>query len=187
MKRALITGITGQDGSYLAELLLSKGYEVHGIVRRSSTFNTDRIDHLYLDPHESGARLFLALWRSRRRHGAAPHSRESRARRGLQPRCAVARPGLVSTSPSTPQTWTRPARCACSRRCATPSAARAAKCASTRPGPPRCSARRRPPEREHRVSSAKPLRREQGRGALVCRELPRVVRNVRRERHSLQP
>lgn len=59
MKRALITGITGQDGSYLAELLLSKGYEVHGIVRRSSSFNTGRIDHLYVDPHVSGARLFL--------------------------------------------------------------------------------------------------------------------------------
>ena len=59
MKKAIITGITGQDGSYLAELLLSKGYEVHGIVRRSSTFNTDRIDHLYKDPHESGARLKL--------------------------------------------------------------------------------------------------------------------------------
>ncbi|MCA9290525.1 MAG: GDP-mannose 4,6-dehydratase [Phycisphaerales bacterium] len=58
-RRALITGITGQDGSYLAELLLDKGYDVHGIVRRSSTFNTDRIDHLYQDPHESGARLFL--------------------------------------------------------------------------------------------------------------------------------
>lgn len=56
---ALITGITGQDGSYLAELLLAKGYEVHGIIRRASTFNTDRIDHLYQDPHESGARLFL--------------------------------------------------------------------------------------------------------------------------------
>jgi GDPmannose 4,6-dehydratase len=52
MKRALITGVTGQDGSYLAELLLSKGYEVHGIIRRSSTFNTSRIDHLYKDPHE---------------------------------------------------------------------------------------------------------------------------------------
>ena len=51
-KRALITGITGQDGSYLAELLLSKGYEVHGIIRRSSTFNTSRIDHLYRDRHE---------------------------------------------------------------------------------------------------------------------------------------
>jgi GDPmannose 4,6-dehydratase len=59
MKRALVTGITGQDGSYLAELLLEKGYEVHGIVRRASTFNTDRIDHLYQDPHLSGARLFL--------------------------------------------------------------------------------------------------------------------------------
>ncbi len=59
MKKALITGITGQDGSYLAELLLDKGYEVHGIIRRASTFNTDRIDHLYRDPHEKGTRLFL--------------------------------------------------------------------------------------------------------------------------------
>lgn len=59
MKRALITGITGQDGSYLAEFLLSKGYEVHGIIRRSSTFNTHRIDHIYVDPHNPEARLFL--------------------------------------------------------------------------------------------------------------------------------
>ena len=51
MKKALITGITGQDGSYLARLLLAKGYEVHGVVRRSSSFNTERIDHLYRDPH----------------------------------------------------------------------------------------------------------------------------------------
>ncbi|QTX05424.1 GDP-mannose 4,6-dehydratase [Agromyces archimandritae] len=58
-KRALITGITGQDGSYLAELLLAKGYEVHGLIRRASTFNTARIDHLYVDPHEAEARLFL--------------------------------------------------------------------------------------------------------------------------------
>jgi GDPmannose 4,6-dehydratase len=58
-KRALITGITGQDGSYLAELLLSKGYQVHGLIRRASTFNTGRIDHLYQDPHDPGARLFL--------------------------------------------------------------------------------------------------------------------------------
>lgn len=57
--RALITGITGQDGSYLAELLLAKGYEVHGLIRRASTFNTSRIDHLYQDPHEPDARLFL--------------------------------------------------------------------------------------------------------------------------------
>ena len=59
MKKALITGITGQDGSYLAELLLEKGYEVHGIIRRASTFNTARIDHLYQDPHINGVRLFL--------------------------------------------------------------------------------------------------------------------------------
>ena len=59
MKKALITGITGQDGSYLTELLISKGYEVHGLIRRASTFNTVRIDHLYVDPHMSGARLLL--------------------------------------------------------------------------------------------------------------------------------
>jgi GDPmannose 4,6-dehydratase len=58
-KRALITGITGQDGSYLSELLLEKGYEVHGIIRRTSTFNTDRIDHMYVDPHNEAAKLFL--------------------------------------------------------------------------------------------------------------------------------
>ena len=58
-KRALITGITGQDGSYLAELLLKKGYEVHGVIRRASTFNTARIDHLYNDPHIAGTKLFL--------------------------------------------------------------------------------------------------------------------------------
>src|ERR1700748_1038513 len=59
MKKALVTGITGQDGSYLADLLLSKDYEVHGIIRRASTFNTARIDHLYQDPHLHGIHLFL--------------------------------------------------------------------------------------------------------------------------------
>jgi len=59
VKKALITGITGQDGSYLAELLLEKGYEVHGMIRRASTFNTQRIDHLYQDPHINDVRLFL--------------------------------------------------------------------------------------------------------------------------------
>jgi GDPmannose 4,6-dehydratase len=58
-KKALITGVTGQDGSYLAELLLGKGYEVHGLVRRTSTFNTSRVDHLYQDGHDPDARLFL--------------------------------------------------------------------------------------------------------------------------------
>lgn len=59
MKRGFITGVTGQDGSYLAELLLSKGYEVHGLIRRASTFNTGRLDHIYTDPHVEGARFFL--------------------------------------------------------------------------------------------------------------------------------
>ena len=59
MKKALITGITGQDGAYMAEYLLDKGYEVHGIKRRASSFNTERIDHIYQDPHDKGARLKL--------------------------------------------------------------------------------------------------------------------------------
>jgi GDPmannose 4,6-dehydratase len=59
MPKAMITGVTGQDGSYLAELLISKGYEVHGLIRKASTFNTDRIDHIYQDPHDPSARLFL--------------------------------------------------------------------------------------------------------------------------------
>src|SRR5665647_1554870 len=59
MKKEFITGITGQDGSYLAEFLLSKDYEVHGIIRRASTFNTGRTDHIYVDPHEPNAKLFL--------------------------------------------------------------------------------------------------------------------------------
>ena len=61
MKKALITGITGQDGSYLADLLLAKGYEVHGIIRRASTFNTARIEHLYQDPHINGVRINIQL------------------------------------------------------------------------------------------------------------------------------
>jgi GDPmannose 4,6-dehydratase len=61
MKRALITGITGQDGSYLAELLHGRGYEVHGLIRRASTFNTDRIDHLYRDPQEPPVDIFCLM------------------------------------------------------------------------------------------------------------------------------
>ena len=59
MKKALITGITGQDGSYLAEFLLAKGYEVHGIMRRSSSFNTERVDHIFRDIHEQDVRFFM--------------------------------------------------------------------------------------------------------------------------------
>ena len=73
-KRALITGITGQDGSYLAELLLGKGYEVHGLIRRSSSFNTERIDHLYQDPHDAGHAAAPALRRPDRRRRACARS-----------------------------------------------------------------------------------------------------------------
>ena len=98
-KRALITGITGQDGSYLAELLLAKGYEVHGVVRRSSSFNTERIDHLYRDPHDPEARLFLhygdlgdgsalggAAWQGQARRDLQPRRAEPRARQLRCPR-----------------------------------------------------------------------------------------------------
>ena len=66
MKVALITGITGQDGSYLAEFLLNKGYEVHGVKRRSSSFNTTRINHLYQDPHDQDPKIYTSLWRLNR-------------------------------------------------------------------------------------------------------------------------
>ena len=71
---ALITGITGQDGCYLAELLLAKGYEVHGIIRRASTFNTDRIDHIYEDPHAADPSCQLHYGDLHRRRRAAPRS-----------------------------------------------------------------------------------------------------------------
>ena len=104
MKKALITGITGQDGSYLAELLLDKGYEVHGIVRRSSSFNTDRIDHLYRDPHEEGVRLFTHYGDLADPVALAKLHLRAPARRDLQPRRAEPRPRVASTSPSTRST-----------------------------------------------------------------------------------
>ena len=84
-KVALITGITGQDGAYLAELLLAKGYEVHGVKRRASSFNTARIDHLYQDPHDARRALLPALRRPHRRHQPDPHRAGGAARRDLQP------------------------------------------------------------------------------------------------------
>ena len=94
-KRALITGITGQDGSYLAELLLSKDYEVHGIIRRSSSFNTGRLDHLYTDPHDPAGRLFLHYGDLVDSTVVSRIVREVDPRRGLPPGRAVARPSLL--------------------------------------------------------------------------------------------
>ena len=93
VKRALITGITGQDGSYLAEFLLNKGYEVHGIIRRASTFNTHRIDHLYVDPHVAGARLFLHYGELVDGSRLSALLSQIRAGRGVPPGGAVAREG----------------------------------------------------------------------------------------------
>ena len=116
MKRALITGITGQDGSYLAELLLEKGYEVHGLIRRASTFNTGRIDHLYQDPHDPTARLFLHYGDLTDGSRLVTLLEQDPARRGLQPRGAVARAGVVRRARvhrAARPVWARPG---CSRR-----------------------------------------------------------------------
>ena len=117
-KRALITGITGQDGSYLTEFLLAKGYEVHGLIRRASLFNTDRIDHLYHDPHLAGERLTLHCrdladgrpffaWRAAAEWGegiasafargpcCAGYLNRSQSRRSLQSRRAEPCEGLI--------------------------------------------------------------------------------------------
>jgi nucleoside-diphosphate-sugar epimerase len=94
-KKALITGITGQDGAYLAEFLLEKGYEVHGIKRRASLFNTDRIDHLYQDPMKQTAVPDPALRRSHGCHQPDPHSAAGPAGRGLQPGGPEPCPGVV--------------------------------------------------------------------------------------------
>ena len=119
-KKALITGITGQDGSYLAELLLDKGYEVHGLIRRSSSFNTGRIDHLYHDPHEAGRAPVPALRRPDRRVVADRRTStgSSRTRSTTSARRATSR--CASRCPSSPPTRRRWARSGCSRRSGPP-------------------------------------------------------------------
>jgi GDPmannose 4,6-dehydratase len=118
MKKALITGVTGQDGAYLAEFLLGKGYEVHGIKRRTSLFNTDRIDHLYQDPHDPNPRFVL-------HHGdMTDASSLLRVIQQCQPdeiyNLAAQSHVMVSFEepPSTPRTRMRSGRCACWKRCA---------------------------------------------------------------------
>ena len=182
-KRALITGISGQDGSYLAELLLEKGYEVHGIVRRSSSFNTDRIDHLYHDPHEQGVRLFThygdladsvalvkllyELQPDEIYHlGAQSHVRVSFDIPEYT--FDVTGAGTVRLLEAIREAGRQPALL---------------------PGLLLRDVRRRAaaPEREDPVPSAQPLRRRQGRRLLGDGQLPRGLRHVRRQRHPLQP
>ena len=187
MKRALITGITGQDGSFLTELLLEKGYQVHGIVRRASTFNTDRIQHLYHDPHDPETRLFLHYGDVTDASGTAARTGKSAAGRDLQPGRAVARAGEF-----------RPVRIHGGRR-GDGRTAGAGGAAASRAGvgavgallPGRVVGDVRgggaAAERSDGVLSAQPLRRGQGGGPLVRRQLPRSVRVVHLERDSVQP
>ena len=187
MKRALITGVTGQDGSYLAELLLAKGYEVHGIIRRSRTSTRGRIDHSTTTRTERDAEAVSALRRPDRRQlagqliehvqpdeiynlGAQSHVRVSLRQPGIHGRRRRAS-----------------ARCGCSRPSATSAHRRPS--ASTRRRLARCSARSRevPQTRDDAVLSAQPLRLRQGLRLLDHGELPRGLRPVRLQRHPLQP
>ena len=147
-KKALVTGISGQDGSYLAELLLDKGYEVHGIVRRSSSFNTDRIDHLYHDPHETGVRLFTHYG------DLSDPVALTKLLYELQPDeiYHLGAQSHVRVSFDIPEYTfdvTAPARCACSRRSARPGVKTRFYQASSS----RCSAPRRRRRRRRRPST----------------------------------
>jgi GDPmannose 4,6-dehydratase len=149
MKRALITGITGQDGSYLAELLLEKGYEVHGIVRRSSSFNTERLDHLYRDPHEQNVRLYL-------------HYGDLNDASSLQAIAAEVQPdevynlgaqSHVRVSFDIPE-YTGEVTASAPSACSRPSASLGRRCRSTRPAPASSTARSsETPQRRPRPST----------------------------------
>ena len=115
-KIALITGVTGQDGAYLAEFCSARAISSTAIKRRSSSFNTGRVDHLYQDPHEQGVPFSLALWRYDRRDQPDPHRPGNAARRNLQSGRPKPRAGLVSRRRNIPRMPTRSARCVCSRR-----------------------------------------------------------------------
>ena len=182
-KRALVTGLTGQDGSYLAELLLEKGYEVHGIIRRSSSFNTGRIEHLYKDPHEPGTHLFSHYGDLTDPVALTRLIYELQPRRDLQPRRPEPRPGLLR-HPRVHRRRHRGRHAAAAR------------------GDPRVGGEDAllpglllgdvrlhapAPERGDAVSPAQPLRRRQGRRLLDHGQLPRGLRDVRRQRHPLQP
>ena len=185
-KVALITGVTGQDGAYLAELLLAKGYVVHGVKRRSSSFNTGRIDHLYRDPHEHDTALLPALRRPDRRHQPDPHRAGDPARRDLQSRRAEPRPGQLRDRRIHRQ-CRRARHAAPARGDPHPRHGRARALLSgldlgaLRQGPGDAA------ERDHAVLSAQPLCRGQALRLLDHGQLPRGLRHPRLERHPVQP
>ena len=183
-KRALITGITGQDGSYLAELLLAKGYEVHGLIRRSSSFNTGRIDHIYEDPHADRPPSDAALRRPsrRRRPGQPAARRSSRTRSTTWARRATS--GSRSTCPTTPAT---------SPASATVQLLEAIRAVGLETRFYQASSSEMfgatPPaaERGDAVPPALAVRRREGLRLLDHAQLPRGVRHVRGQRHPVQP
>ena len=178
MKRALITGITGQDGSYLAELLLAKGYEVHGLIRRSSSFSTGRIDHLYHDPHEAGRPAVPPLRGPVRLVVAGHDAQPGQARRGLQPRRPEPRQGQLRDAGVHRRHAPAWARSGCSRPSATPTG----RSASTRPARSEMFGQvaERPQTRDDAVPPAQPVRGRQGVRPLDDRPVPRGVRHLRR-------
>ena len=182
-RKALVTGITGQDGSYLAELLLDKGYEVHGIVRRSSSFNTDRIDHLYRDPARAGRPAVHPLRRPHRLRRAAKLIYE------LQPDeiYHLGAQSHVRVSFDIPE-YTFDVTGAGTLRLLE-AIREAGVPAPLLPGVLVRDVRRGAPAAvgDDAVPPAQPVRRRQGGRLLGDRELPRGVRHVRRERHPLQP
>lgn len=173
-KRALITGITGQDGSYLAELLLSKGYEVHGLIRRASTFNTARVDHLYVDPHDPKAKLFLHygdLSDGARLVTLLAEIRPDEVYNPLRNHTFGSHSTNLSTRP-TPLGW---GQFAFSRR----SACQGLKQSSTRLRLLKCLERHHPHRTKTPCFTRAPLWCRQGLQLLDNQELPRGLRDVR--------
>ncbi len=185
-KRALITGITGQDGAYLAELLLAKGYEVHGVKRRASLFNTDRIDHLYSDPARSAQTDDPALRGPHGRNEPDQDRPGSPARRDLQPRRAEPR-GRVVRDRRVHGEFRR-ARHAATARSDPDLRAHGAR--SLLPGVELGDVRQGTGDataRDDALLSALALWRREGVRVLDHGELPRGLRDVRVQRHPVQP
>ena len=186
-KRALITGVTGQDGSYLTEFLLAKGYEVHGMVRRASLFNTDRIDHLYHDPHVSGANLAL-------HYGDLTDATAlRRVLEKVEPEeiYNLGAQSHVKVSFDVPE-YTADVVALGTLRLLEAVRDYAGKNGKTpryyQAGSSEMYGAAPPPQNERTpFLSAQPLRRQQGCGALVRRQLPRGLRPFHLQRHPLQP
>ena len=183
-KRALITGITGQDGSYLAELLLGKGYEVHGLIRRASTFNTSRIDHLYVDPHDPEAKLFLHYGDLTDGARLVTLLARDRPGRGLQPRRPVPRPGQLRRARAHRRHHRHRARSACSRPCG----CRASNCRFYQASSSEMFGATPPPQNEETPFYPRsPYGAAKVYAYWMTRNYREALRHVRGQRHPVQP